>query len=120
MRYYKYKGDMMAILSKLLGLRIRELRKSRKLTQSQLAEAIGMETTNLCKLENGGQLPKEENIEKLAKVFDVPIKDLFEFGHLKSRENLQEKLIEIIKNAPQKELELYYKIITDLCEHIYN
>ena len=110
----------MAILSKLLGQRIKELRKRNGLTQAALAEVIGMETTNLCKLENGGQIPKEENIEKLAKVFDVPIKDLFEFGHLKSRENLQEKLIEIIKNAPQKELELYYKIITDLCEHIYN
>ena len=55
----------MAQLSKLLGLRIRELRKSKRLTQAQLAEAIGMETTNLCKLENGCQFPKEENIEKL-------------------------------------------------------
>lgn len=108
----------MAILSKLLGLRIRELRKSRKLTQSQLAEAIGMETTNLCKLENGGQLPKEENIEKIANVFDVPIKDLFEFGHLKSYETLQEELLAIIKNASQKELELYYKIIVDLRDHV--
>lgn len=108
----------MAILSKLLGFRIRELRKSRKLTQSQLAESIGMETTNLCKLENGGQLPKEENIEKLANVFDVPIKELFEFGHLKSPETLQDELITIIKNANQKELELYYKIITDLQGYI--
>ena len=106
----------MALLSKLLGLRIRELRKTRKLTQSQLAESIGMETTNLCKLENGGQLPKEENIEKIAAVFDVPIKDLFDFGHLKSRNEIQKELIEIIKNANDKDVELYYKLITSIKE----
>lgn len=41
----------MAILSKLLGQRIKELRKRNGLTQAALAELIGMETTNLCKLE---------------------------------------------------------------------
>ena len=106
----------MALLSKLLGLRIRELRKTRKLTQSQLAESIGMETTNLCKLENGGQLPKEENIEKIAAVFDVPIKDLFDFGHLKSRDVFQKELIEIIKTSNDKDVELYYKLITSIKE----
>ena len=55
----------MGNLTTALGLRIKELRKARKLTQAQLSEAIGMETTNFCKLENGGQLPKEENIEKI-------------------------------------------------------
>ena len=74
----------MAILSKLLGQRIKELRKRNGLTQAALAEVIGMETTNLCKLENGGQIPKEENIEKLAKALKVNIKDLFDFGHMKS------------------------------------
>ena len=101
----------MAILSKLLGQRIKELRKRNNLTQAALAEIIGMETTNLCKLENGGQIPKEENIEKIARTLKVNIKDLFDFGHMKSIPALQDELIEIIKNASRKELELYYKLI---------
>ena len=68
----------MAILSKLLGQRIKELRKRNNMTQAALAEIIGMETTNLCKLENGGQIPKEENIEKIARTLKVNIKDNFE------------------------------------------
>lgn len=106
----------MAILSKLLGLRIKELRKAKGLTQAQLAEYIGMETTNLCKLENGGQFPKEENIEKLANSLNVNVKDLFEFGHFKSKAKLQDELIQIIQNASQKEIELYYKLITAVTE----
>lgn len=102
----------MAQLSKLLGLRIRELRKSKHLTQAQLAEAIGMETTNLCKLENGCQFPKEENIEKLATFFNIAIKELFDFEHFKASEELQEDLILTIKNASPKDLATYYKLIT--------
>jgi len=106
----------MAILSKLLGQRIKDLRKRNNMTQATLAEIIGMETTNLCKLENGGQIPKEENIEKLAKALNVNIKDLFDFGYMKSVSVLQNELIEIIKSANQKELQLYYKLITATME----
>ncbi len=101
----------MAILSKLLGQRIKDLRKRNKLTQASLAEIIGMETTNLCKLENGGQLPKEENIEKIARALQVNIKDLFDFGYMKSLNTLKEELTDIINNASRQELELYYKLI---------
>lgn len=107
----------MANLSKQLGLRIKELRKRQKLTQSQLAELIGMETTNLCKLENGGQLPKEENIEKIAKYLNVEIKELFEFGHLKTTDELRDELITLIRAACPKELELYYRLITSVREN---
>ena len=106
----------MTILSKLLGWRIKDLRKRNKLTQSALAEIIGMETTNLCKLENGGQMPKEENIEKLAKALQVDIKDLFDFGYLKSTDDLQKELINIIEKSERKELELCYKIIMAIRE----
>lgn len=101
----------MAILSKLLGQRIKDLRKRNKMTQAMLSEIIGMETTNLCKLENGGQLPKEENIEKIARALGVNIKDLFDFGYMKSLPTLQQELIEIIKQSTRRELEMYYKII---------
>lgn len=101
----------MAILSKFLGQRIKELRKRNGLTQAALAELIGMETTNLCKLENGGQIPKEENMEKIAKALKVNIKDLFDFGHMRSKTFIQEELIQIIKDANRKDLELYYKLI---------
>lgn len=101
----------MAILSKLLGRRIKDLRKRNGMTQSVLAEIIGMETTNLCKLENGAQIPKEENIEKLAKALQVDVKDLFDFGYLKTTDSLQKELFNIIEKSERKELELLYKLI---------
>lgn len=108
----------MAQLSKLLGLRIRELRKSKRLTQAQLAEAIGMETTNLCKLENGCQFPKEENIEKLAVFFNVAVKELFDFEHFQTAKDIQQDLIFAIKNATDKDLKMYYKLISAVREQV--
>jgi transcriptional regulator with XRE-family HTH domain len=110
----------MAELSRLLGLRIKELRKHKKLTQAQLAESIDMETTNLCKLENGCQLPKEENIEKIAKVLDVEIKDLFDFGHLKNISAIKKELLSMVNTATEKETELYYRIILAIRESAIN
>ncbi len=107
----------MAILSKLLGQRIKDIRKRNKMTQAQLSEIIGMETTNLCKLENGGQIPKEENIEKIAKALHVNIKDLFDFGYMKSNSTLQSELMEIIQTASRRDLETFYKLIMAVKEY---
>jgi transcriptional regulator with XRE-family HTH domain len=112
----KRKDGIMAELRRLLGLRIKELRKLNKLTQAQLAERIDMETTNLCKLENGCQLPKEENIEKIAKSLDVEVKDLFDFGHLKNISKIKKDLFSMVQSATDKETELYYRIMLAIKE----
>ena len=62
------------------GLRIKELRRSKHLTQEQLAEEIGMDTQNLCKMENGNHFPQVKNVIKLAKILDVEVKELFDFN----------------------------------------
>ncbi|MGN0014220.1 MAG: helix-turn-helix domain-containing protein [Candidatus Gastranaerophilaceae bacterium] len=49
---------------KLLGKRLQEIRKSRKLTQEQVAEFAGLETSSISNIENGKYYPSAENIEK--------------------------------------------------------
>lgn len=39
-------------LKRNFGLRVRELRKSAHMTQEQLAEKLGMDTPNVCRMEN--------------------------------------------------------------------
>lgn len=104
----------MAILSEKLGQRIKEIREGQEMKQVKLAEIIDMEPSNLSKLENGNQFPKEENIEKIAKALDVEIKELFEFGHLRSRKELLDTIVGILQSSEKKELEFIYKIITGL------
>lgn len=101
-------------LSKKLGQRIKEIREGQNMKQVKLAEIIEMEPSNLSKLENGNQLPREENIEKIAKALNVEVKDLFDFGHLKTRKELLDFIISILQSAEKKELEFIYKFVTGL------
>ena len=102
-------------IKKLLGLRIRELRKIKKLTQEQLAEKIKIETPSLSNIENGKNYPNSDTIEKIAKGLGVEVFELYIFEHL--NEPNQEKMlkeINLILNNDSKLLKTIYKITTSL------
>jgi len=78
-------------VKKMLGLRIKELRKFRKMTQEQLAELIDIEPNNVSKIENGKNYPSPENLAKIALALNIEIHELFIFDN-------RQKPIEEIKN----------------------
>ncbi len=99
------------------GKRLKELRKKANLSQQELAELVGMESlNNISKLETGEQLPKKENLEKLCKALKVEAKELFDFGHLKSKEELIEDMNNVFKTSSLKDLQFYSKIINSYLE----
>ena len=74
------------------GKRVRELRKSRGITQEQIAELINIEPPNVSKMENGMHFPQPDKIEKIAKALNVEIYDLFDFEHHNDRIELLNKI----------------------------
>jgi transcriptional regulator with XRE-family HTH domain len=67
------------VLQKKLGRRIAELRRARKLTQEQLAEAVEYSVEFISLVERGVNAPSVAGLEKFAKVLKVEIKELFTF-----------------------------------------
>ena len=61
----------MGNLSKKVGRRIKQLRESLKIKQFELAEMLDMEPSNLTRIESGYQMPKEENLVKIAGILGV-------------------------------------------------
>ena len=53
--------------------RIKELRVSKGLTQSDLAKAIGVGRTTVCEYESGNIVPKQEGLLKIANYFSVSV-----------------------------------------------
>ena len=99
------------------GKRLKELRKKQNLSQQQLAELVGMESiNNISKLENGEQLPKKENLEKLCKVLNIEAKDLFDFGHFKSKNELIKEMTDIFEKSNLKDLQYFNKVINAYLE----
>lgn len=61
-----------------LGLKIKELRKAKGLSQEKLANLAEIDRTYLPAIEKGERNVSIEVVEKLAKALDVKIKDLFD------------------------------------------
>lgn len=61
-----------------IGSKIREARKSKKMTQAQLGKAIGVSGAMIGQYETGVRNPKMENLGKIAEALGVPVPYLLE------------------------------------------
>ena len=68
------------MLQKELGARIAYLRRSRGLTQEQLAEAVDRSVEFISLVERGINAPSVSGLERFAKALKVEVRDLFDFA----------------------------------------
>lgn len=94
---------------KLLGKRIKELRKSCNLTQEKLAEQIDIETGSLSGIESGRHFPSLPTLEKIASHLNVELKALFDFDHLVSKEKMKDVIVNNIDRIDDENLTFIYK-----------
>ena len=71
------------MLQRKLGQRIAALRKTRKLTQEQLAEALVCSVEFISLVERGVNAPSVAGLEKFAKILKVEVRELFTFEEKK-------------------------------------
>jgi transcriptional regulator with XRE-family HTH domain len=62
----------------LVGQRIRQLRKDRSLTQAELASKIGIQQSDLCRMETGEYKVSLESLFKILKIFDMNVAEFFD------------------------------------------
>lgn len=98
---------------KLLGQRIKELRKRKGYSQEKLSELINVDPTTISNIENGKNYPTLVNLENLTNVLNISFLDVFDFEHKNTNNNLIEQIIILLKQNPDK-VEDFYKIIVAL------
>lgn len=64
-------------LLKTFGKRIALVRKSKGLTQKQLAERVGITVVAIAYIETGKRWPRLGTLNKIAKILKVDVRDLF-------------------------------------------
>jgi len=69
----------MSELKEQFGKRLQTLRTDKGLTQEKLADEVGVTVESISNIERGIYGPKFENLEKIANVLGVKVKELFEF-----------------------------------------
>jgi transcriptional regulator with XRE-family HTH domain len=71
------------MLQKKLGRRIAALRRARKFTQEQLAEAVGRSADFISLVERGVNAPSVAGLADFARVLRVEVRELFTFEERK-------------------------------------
>lgn len=62
---------------KLVALRIKELRVKKGLSQRKLAELAAIPKTNLGDIETHKKLPRQDELEKIARALGVSVDELY-------------------------------------------
>ena len=90
---------------KLLGRRIRSLRKIRGYTQEELAEIIGINPKYLSSIERGEENPTLDLFIRLADGLKVELHEIFQFEHeAEQSERLRKKLKALMAEIKEEEL----------------
>lgn len=101
-------------ISEKFGIRIREYRLMRGLSQEQLALKANINVSFLGQIERGGKKPTIDTIDKLLNALDISYKDFFDFDTdvCKNENNeLIDKIMYELKWRSLDEQQLIYDIM---------
>lgn len=99
---------------KLLGAKIRYIRKTKKISQETLSEMTDISPRQMVRIEMGQSFPTLENLEKIADALDVSVQSLFENDYYDSTENLKKRLYEKISGMDEKNVRFLYIVASHL------
>ena len=86
----------MQTAKELLGMRVREVRKLRSLSQEKLAEKVGVDPKQISRIEGGKSAPSLDTLESLARSLQVEMKDLLDFQHLIAEEQMEDQALKLL------------------------
>jgi transcriptional regulator with XRE-family HTH domain len=96
---------------KLIGARLKELRKQAGMTQERLGELVDLDARHLSRLEVGKHFPSLDSLERIAVALNVPLAEFFQFGADESPAALRAYLSRFVKGANVAQLRLAVKAI---------
>ncbi len=100
-----------------IGTVIRNQRKAAGITQAMLAEAIGLESETVSRIENGIRLPSIEKLVEIADLFQVPVAAFFETVVTSKKQQETQLLAEKIGLALEKLPESGKSFVLDVAQN---
>lgn len=99
---------------KKLGLKIKELRKRKGLTQEQLAELIDMEQNSISVIESGRNFPTLGTLEKIAQILEVNLSDFFNYDYIDDIETIKASTKDIICKMDDNQIRQLFKYVKSI------
>jgi transcriptional regulator with XRE-family HTH domain len=84
----------------LVGIKIRELRKARSLTQAELAGKIGIQQSDLCRMEIGEYKVSLDTLFRILGIFGMNIGEFFQDA-MQSPEGAEEEVVQLFRRLDE-------------------
>ena len=97
--------------------RIREIRKSKGLTQEEVCEMTGIEVSNYSKIETGRVSPSLVSLQRLIQYAGFVPNEILEYTHLDTEEGLDKIFFNMYENFSFPQKRLLYKIMRGIEEY---
>jgi transcriptional regulator with XRE-family HTH domain len=98
-------------VKELIGARIKELRRSKGMSQEALAEKTGISSKYISSIERGKENPTLDTFIKLADALNIELSEVFNFSHEASVKDLKVFISSLIKGSDEERLRLTAKIL---------
>jgi transcriptional regulator with XRE-family HTH domain len=95
-----------------IGMRIKELRQSRHLSQESLAERVGISSKYLSSIERGKENPTLDTLIKLSMALNVELSDMFSISYYgKTAKELKAFISNLLKDSDDEKLRLMARVV---------
>lgn len=96
-----------------IGLKIKEIRKSKKMTQEKLAEIIDVDFGYISKLEVGQNFPSIQTLNKISEALNVDIASFFTYTNL-NETDIKYEIYKLVDTLPKEKLTYIYKFLKSI------
>jgi len=108
-------------LVNIVGANIKEIRKQKKMTQEELAEKCGLQTSYLAGVEHGDRNITLQTLEKITAGLKINAKDLFELDSPMIQPSIEtEQLIHMFAEQLKLKSDIEVKLIIELANKIFS
>lgn len=101
-------------LPKIVGLKIKEIRKSKGWTQEQLAETASIHYSYIGGIERGERNISLETLQKIIDALEVSAVELFPANTTILKNEVLKEHIEMISERPIQDIELIHRVSKDI------
>lgn len=95
---------------KIIGERIKEERKKKRISQEKLAEMIDVATAYICRIEKGGAQVNLKRLSQISIALNVPIEKFIIGTTVENKNYLNKEFQEILEGCTTDKQKLIYNI----------
>ena len=94
----------------IIGMRLKQARMDKKITQEKLAEALDVSVAYISRIERGSTEINLKRLTEMCNLFGVSVGEILDGTSSKSPNYLVTDFNSLLKNCPTEKIDLIYKL----------